>query len=397
MEASRQRPTVRLAWVAWSVLLFAVLGFGVVSVSLTLHVRTLRAELTRNVNVLTALQDLPTDEARARQALDAIAPTLEGSPLARGLHLVRDTLGEPELHDVLGVYTREIRREDARLSEELGAAWDRAAILVFGSLGFAFVALGVGAAAVRGRDREVALGEALVRQEARAETAEVLRILNKELGVARDDALAAQRLKTRLLAVLGHELRTPLNAVRGYAELLLEDGHDDAARILDATRLLERRAGQILDLSDEASVVLPSEHIEVTTVIAPLVAGRNTAVSGSARVKVQKTRLARVLDELLSNAHKYGTHVKVLVYMDNRAAVIEVSDDGPGMSPDDLVHATEPFWQADMSPSRPHEGLGLGLAVAEHHIRKLGGTLTLASNSRKGITATVRLPPQGQA
>jgi signal transduction histidine kinase len=73
---------------------------------------------------------------------------------------------------------------------------------------------------------------------------------------------------------------------------------------------------------------------------------------------------------------------------------VTVADDGPGIDPAFLPHVFEPFRQADSSPRRAHDGLGLGLAIARHLVELHGGTMSAANRPRGGAILTIVLPAQ---
>jgi signal transduction histidine kinase len=71
---------------------------------------------------------------------------------------------------------------------------------------------------------------------------------------------------------------------------------------------------------------------------------------------------------------------------------ITVEDDGPGIDPAFLPYVFEPFRQADGSPRRAHDGLGLGLSIARHLVELHAGTMEAANGPRGGAVLTVVLP-----
>jgi two-component system OmpR family sensor kinase len=84
--------------------------------------------------------------------------------------------------------------------------------------------------------------------------------------------------------------------------------------------------------------------------------------------------------------------IEARVRTDNGSAVLEVHDDGPGMSPDVAARAFERFYRADPSRSRHHGGSGLGLAIVRAIVDAHGGTVTLDTSLGKGTTVRVELP-----
>jgi signal transduction histidine kinase len=102
--------------------------------------------------------------------------------------------------------------------------------------------------------------------------------------------------------------------------------------------------------------------------------------------------------EAVGNACRFtrGGHVtlRAAASPEGRARV-EVEDDGPGMREDDRARATTPFFQADSSSTRAHDGAGLGLTVAASRLcARMGGSLALRSAPGQGTTVRIRLPTQ---
>jgi two-component system OmpR family sensor kinase len=154
---------------------------------------------------------------------------------------------------------------------------------------------------------------------------------------------------------------------------------------LDQGRPLERGPvdlGQLVEDSvRDARAVDPDREI-VATVAEPV-----TVLGDGAR-------LHQVVANLLANArvHAPGAPIEVRVHEDGAHAVIEVRDEGPGMSEADAARAFERFYRADASRSRHHGGSGLGLAIVDATVRAHGGTTTITSSPGDGTTVQVRLP-----
>jgi CheY-like chemotaxis protein len=111
-------------------------------------------------------------------------------------------------------------------------------------------------------------------------------------------------------------------------------------------------------------------------------------------------RLQQVVWNLLSNASKFtpeGGKVSVSVHEEGGHAQIQISDTGPGISPDFLPHVFERFRQADGSTTRTHGGLGLGLAIVRHLVELHGGVISVKNGESGGAIFTVKLPlPTGE-
>jgi two-component system OmpR family sensor kinase len=105
--------------------------------------------------------------------------------------------------------------------------------------------------------------------------------------------------------------------------------------------------------------------------------------------------LRQVADNLLANVRTHtpeGTHAMVRVSAHDGAAILEVSDEGPGVSPDQATRIFERFYRADTGRSREHGGSGLGLAIVDSIVSSLGGKTKVTSEPGHGATFRVELP-----
>ena len=233
---------------------------------------------------------------------------------------------------------------------------------------------------------------------------------------ARLEAETANRLKDEFLSTLSHELRTPLTAIIGWIELLL-DGDLDAEQQPKALEIVARNArfqAQLIDDLLEVSRIITGKlrvdfsPCELRPVIeAAIESIRPTAEAkavrldslldpGSALVYGDVDRLRQVIWNLLSNAVKFtpkNGSVSVKFLCTNSHALIAVSDSGEGIKRDFLPRVFERFSQADGSSTRPHGGLGLGLAIVRHLVEIHGGTVRAESPGEgMGSTFIVSLP-----
>ena len=106
---------------------------------------------------------------------------------------------------------------------------------------------------------------------------------------------------------------------------------------------------------------------------------------GSGKVKLRETAFRRAVDNLLSNAVRYGSRAEVSVLLTARTLRVRVEDDGPGIPEDQRSEAIRPFSRLD--PARNQDrggGVGLGLAIATDIARAHGGVLRLGQSERLG-------------
>jgi two-component system OmpR family sensor kinase len=259
-------------------------------------------------------------------------------------------------------------------------------------------------------------------EDKRTEVGRLARVLNVmlariERAFAERDATEAQlrhseeRMR-RFVADASHELRTPLAAVTAYAELyqrgaserpddldrVMEGISSESARmkgLVDDLLLLARLdEGRPLDIHEVELVALASDAVRAATTVGPawpvvLEASQPVEVAGDVE------RLRQVLDNLLSNVRAHtpaGTRTTVRVTTTDREAVLEVSDDGPGLSSEEASQVFERFYRADPSRSRRSGGAGLGLSIVAAIVGSHGGTVTARSMVGEGTSFTIRLP-----
>jgi two-component system OmpR family sensor kinase len=216
-------------------------------------------------------------------------------------------------------------------------------------------------------------------------------------------AASEARLR-RFVSDASHELRTPLAAVRAYAELFTRGAAarpDDLARSMQGIERESERMGVLVDdllllaRLDEGRPLareqvrldeLAREAVETARAVEP---NRTVSLTTEPLTALgDHDRLRQALDNLLANVRAHtpaGTAASVTVRRDGERALIDVSDEGPGMPPDARERVFERFFRADSSRSRTSGGTGLGLAIVAAVIEAHGGAVSVVG------TSTVRL------
>jgi signal transduction histidine kinase len=205
--------------------------------------------------------------------------------------------------------------------------------------------------------------------------------------------------KDRMLGAVGHDLRTPLASLRVRVEQIEDDKLRDKmiASIEEMTAMLR----DILALARSGAGTEAPERIPLRELIGELAADyqerdKDVAIGeiADANVLARPMLLKRALRNLTDNAIAYGVRARVSVAVKGGHARIIVSDDGPGLTDEQIKTLVEPFARGEQSRNRATGGAGLGLSIARDIAEGEGGALTLGNRAGGGLDAVITLPVQ---
>jgi len=239
----------------------------------------------------------------------------------------------------------------------------------------------------------------------------------KELNAAREIAESANRAKSGFLAVISHELRTPLNAIMGYVELLLLeiDGPLNPGQrgILERIRQSQRHLLSLIeDVLGFAQVeagrlsftLQPVRVRDAVASIEPIIGQESkkknldvtiAEIPADLAVRADPDKLRQVLLNLVTNSIKFtasGGNISINAERGRDRVEIRVRDTGIGISPENLRHVFDPFFQVDQGGTRKYPGVGLGLSIVRDVVLAMDGDVEIESESGKGTTVTILLP-----
>ncbi len=247
---------------------------------------------------------------------------------------------------------------------------------------------------------------------------------NYMLGLARDQAEEARRLKQQFAQTISHELRTPLNLIVGFTELMAHSPEyygcplpaayqRDLSIVYRNARHLQTLVNDVLDLAriEAAQMGLLPEEIDPAVLVEEAVNTARSLVEARGltlrlecepnlpRLWVDPTRIRQVLFNLLNNAARFTERgsVTVSVRRQGDAIVFAVADTGVGIAADDLPRLFEEFRQVDSTTRRRHEGAGLGLAISKRFVELHGGRIWVESVVGQGSTFSFSLPLRARA
>ncbi len=221
------------------------------------------------------------------------------------------------------------------------------------------------------------------------------------------------RMQDEFISTISHELRTPLGMIKGYVTTLMrEDTNWDSETRLEFLEIVDEEADRLRELIDNlldssrletGTLGMTLEPTKLSTIIRDSVS-RTQAVYPNMQVEIDigddipvlqadPTRIAQVMDNLLSNANKYAPGSPIAVASDRRDNVVEigVQDGGPGIPPEHVPHLFERFYRVPEQTSNVR-GTGLGLYICRKIIEAHSGEIGVESQEGSGTRIFFTLP-----
>jgi signal transduction histidine kinase/CheY-like chemotaxis protein len=264
----------------------------------------------------------------------------------------------------------------------------------------------------------IAYGHEEISYLARAldEMAEALQNKEQERDRAEEELRAADRRKDEFLAMLAHELRNPLAPISNAARIL-KMSDTSVPHVRETSDIIARQVAHMTGLVDDlldvsrvtrGLITLSREPVNLVSIAAAAIEQARTLIDTRkhhlatdlpqelAWTYGDRMRLIQIIANLLNNAAKYtpeGGQITLSIQSQDANWVINVRDNGVGISASLLPHIFELFSQADRTPDRSQGGLGLGLALVKSLVELHGGTVSVRSaGAGMGSEFTVSVP-----
>ena len=255
--------------------------------------------------------------------------------------------------------------------------------------------LSFAASRVREGDFEAStLDETVVTSEIRAVNIGFNRMTEKLAKIEEDRAI--------MLAGISHDLRTPLARLRLETELSVSDLQAREAMAADITQL-DAIIGKFLDYARPDKV--PLSDVELKDVVDACLFGVRKRsdmrieidLASDLLVQADGVELGRVLSNLIENAGRYGKSIDsgiaeldITAYARDKWVLLHVRDHGIGVAPEQIPDLTKPFYRGEAARTDAN-GAGLGLAIVEKTVTRMGGSFTLRNAASGGLVATIRM------
>ena len=212
----------------------------------------------------------------------------------------------------------------------------------------------------------------------------------------REDA----RQRQALIDALAHEMRTPLTSIVSAARLIQKGGDMVQMReemcdlIVKESQRLAEMDENLMKLTRMHTAELKTETFSLLEMAQEALAVTPDAVltGEDSTVTADRDLIIHLMRNLVNNAAKSGTQTPVRVTLHPRG--FSVSDEGRGMTPEEVSRCTEAFWKADPARTRASGGAGLGLTLCQNIARLHGTELVIRSTPGKGTTVEFTLPLQ---
>jgi signal transduction histidine kinase len=261
------------------------------------------------------------------------------------------------------------------------------------------------------------MAESLEKHQMQQRLEEELRRQNEALAEENRRVQEVNQLKNEFVSLVSHELRTPLTAISGYLDILTEaPSAQSPAKQQELLGIVKRNAERLVKLIDDlldlsriesGKVELRITAVDIVAVITEVVSLLQSQIEAKGQelsfdrtqtlpaVAGDAERIRQIFINVLSNAHKYtpqGGQIWLTARAEDGWVLIDVRDNGIGLSPDEQAHLFDRFFRAQQPTTQSVEGTGLGLPITRLLVEMHGGRITVTSAPGEGSTFSFTLP-----
>jgi signal transduction histidine kinase len=247
---------------------------------------------------------------------------------------------------------------------------------------------------------------------------EEVQILAKSFNDMTNRVQASEKSQRDFIANVSHDLKTPLTSIQGFAQAILDGTADTPEAIHHASEVIHSEVTRmyhmvlgLLELArlDSGVAKMKKEKINLTYLLENLVTQFTLQAQQSGKVLLSEIavlpeisgdseRLVQAVSNLLDNALKFslsGGKVTLKAFSEKEQIEIHITDEGPGISQEDLPNIFDRFYRADKSRSNPVRGSGLGLSISREIVQAHGGSISVMNNYPTAQTEGLSQPPGG--
>ena len=200
--------------------------------------------------------------------------------------------------------------------------------------------------------------------------------------------------RTALLAGVSHDLRTPLTRLNLHLAMQEDNEENRAARadVKDMESMLQGYLDFARGLADEES-----ERVDLKDFLSSIIRKTpeprpNLDLADNGVLEIKPIGMTRAINNILSNAQKYGDKIDMSVIQGPKMWFIMIEDNGPGIPTENYKDVFKPFFRLDSARNQNIEGTGLGLSIARDIVRSHGGKIELGESNLGGLKTTISLP-----
>ncbi len=200
--------------------------------------------------------------------------------------------------------------------------------------------------------------------------------------------------RTEMLSGISHDLRTPLTRMKLQIAFIKDE--DLAKKMTSDIDEMEKMLNEYLQFTS-SSFIEKDEMFNLSALINEIVTKYNNnniieRLMPRVYINGRKNLINRCLNNILDNALKYANKVEIKLNKKNTNMLIEVNDDGPGISKKERNNVFKPFYKIDKGRADAKSSVGLGLSIASDIVRSHGGNIKLEKSEMNGLSVKIFLP-----